>query len=275
MGTGTGFLALLLAELGHRVTGVDLAAGMLGLRPGEGAARVPPGVPAAASSGPGDAVDPPLPAGSVDAVVSRHLLWTLTDPARAFASWHRLLRPGGRVVAIDGLWRLRAPGLRAAAGGTPAEPPAYEAKARQRAAWDRHYSDAVQASLPLFASGRSIRCWPPCAPPAWARRGSPRCPALSASRPSAARAAPPTRRPRMPRYVISATLEAAGAPLRRGRAGQGGHRRRAAPGWPDARGTGGQAGDDLQLLHDLPAGHHRHPLGQRLDDGEVVGDATF
>jgi protein-L-isoaspartate O-methyltransferase len=29
VGTGTGFLALLLAELGHRVSGIDLSEGML------------------------------------------------------------------------------------------------------------------------------------------------------------------------------------------------------------------------------------------------------
>jgi SAM-dependent methyltransferase len=36
-------------------------------------------------------------------IISRHLLWTLLDPVQAFCNWHRLLRPGGRVVAIDSL----------------------------------------------------------------------------------------------------------------------------------------------------------------------------
>src|SRR5262245_7289829 len=73
-GTGTGFLALLLAELGHRVTGVDLSAGMLS-KAREKAAGLGPGtVPPTFRVG--DAVDPPLAPTSVDAVVSRHVLWT-------------------------------------------------------------------------------------------------------------------------------------------------------------------------------------------------------
>ncbi|NWF79404.1 MAG: methyltransferase domain-containing protein [Chloroflexi bacterium] len=42
--------------------------------------------------------------GSVDVVISRHLLWTLSDPPRALSSWQDLLRPGGLLLVIDGLW---------------------------------------------------------------------------------------------------------------------------------------------------------------------------
>ena len=49
VGAGTGFLALLLAELGHRVTGVDLASGMLAAARSK-AARLPPRVPGRGSS---------------------------------------------------------------------------------------------------------------------------------------------------------------------------------------------------------------------------------
>ncbi|MGI5239547.1 hypothetical protein [Dactylosporangium sp. CA-139066] len=34
----------------------------------------------------------------------RHLRWTLREPAIAMANWRRLLRPGGRLVAVDGFW---------------------------------------------------------------------------------------------------------------------------------------------------------------------------
>jgi ubiquinone/menaquinone biosynthesis C-methylase UbiE len=50
----------------------------------------------------GDAEDTREPDGRYDAVVSRHLVWTLVDPAAAFRDWHRVLRPGGRVVIADG-----------------------------------------------------------------------------------------------------------------------------------------------------------------------------
>ena len=212
VGTGTGFLAFLLAELGHRVVGVDLSEGMLGLARERAAAQRATGLPAPEFRE-GDAIAPPLPAGSVDAVVSRHLLWTLTDPAGAFASWRRLLRPGGRVVAIDGLWHLRAP--QAADAAPPPAAPADEAKARQRAAWDRHYSDAVQASLPLFAAGALD---PVLAAVRAAGLGEARLTALpDVERIEAERStrSATDRGPRIPRYVISATLEpsaAAGAP---------------------------------------------------------------
>jgi SAM-dependent methyltransferase len=146
VGCGTGFLALLLAELGHRVTGVDLADGMLAIARGK-AAAIPGNAPPPAFRW-GDAIDPPLPAASVDAVVNRHLLWTLTDPARAFVNWRRLLRPGGRVVAIDGLWRL---GRQAEARTAPVPPgPAAQPPTEAwREVWARHYTEEVRAALPL------------------------------------------------------------------------------------------------------------------------------
>jgi SAM-dependent methyltransferase len=95
VGTGSGFVARLLAAAGHRVTGVDLSEGMLDR------ARVHGGP---AEFRLGDAMDPPFPAGSFDAVVNRYVLWTLGDPRRAVRNWRRLLRPGGRLAVVDGSW---------------------------------------------------------------------------------------------------------------------------------------------------------------------------
>jgi ubiquinone/menaquinone biosynthesis C-methylase UbiE len=95
VGTGTGFVATIAAGLGHRVTGTDLSEPMLAE-----ARRSQPTI----SFVRGDAVAPAFTNGSFDAIVSRHLFWTLRDPAAALAAWHRLLRPGGRVVVIDGFW---------------------------------------------------------------------------------------------------------------------------------------------------------------------------
>jgi SAM-dependent methyltransferase len=97
--TGTGYLALAAASLGHRVTAVDLAPAMLDELVATAAAR---GLSVDARLG--DAVAPDFPPASFDAVTSRHLLWTLREPARAMANWARLLRPGGRFVAVDGFW---------------------------------------------------------------------------------------------------------------------------------------------------------------------------
>ncbi|MCG7311376.1 class I SAM-dependent methyltransferase [Brachybacterium sp. ACRRE] len=95
VGTGSGNAAIQVAELGHRVTGIDLAPGML-----ERARAKASGVRFL----PGDAIDPPFPEGSFDAIICRYVLWTLRDAQRALAAWHRLLRPGGILSAVDSAW---------------------------------------------------------------------------------------------------------------------------------------------------------------------------
>jgi ubiquinone/menaquinone biosynthesis C-methylase UbiE len=61
----------------------------------------------------GDAADPPFAAGSADVVLCRHVLWALPDRDAALANWTRLLRPGGRLVLVEGSWATGA-GLTAA-----------------------------------------------------------------------------------------------------------------------------------------------------------------
>lgn len=140
LGCGTGFLAFLMAELGHRVTGYDLADGML-----EQARAKTAGVAGAPRFETGDAVAPPVEDESVDAIASRHVLWTLVDPPRAFANWRRALRPGGRVVAINGLWKDTNI-ARARREGAAACP--YGAAALER--HQRYYTPEVEARLPLM-----------------------------------------------------------------------------------------------------------------------------
>lgn len=97
LGCGTGSLSLLAAERGHRVTGVDLAPGML-----EQARRKLAGHDAEFLLG--DAASPPVRAGAYDVVLARHVLWALPDPAAAVRHWWSLLRPGGRLVLVEGVW---------------------------------------------------------------------------------------------------------------------------------------------------------------------------
>jgi SAM-dependent methyltransferase len=96
---GTGYVALAAASLGHRVTAVDLAPAMVDELVASATAR---GL--AVDARVGDAVAPDFAPASFDAVTSRHFLWTLREPARAMANWKELLRPGGRLVAVDGFW---------------------------------------------------------------------------------------------------------------------------------------------------------------------------
>lgn len=134
VGAGTGFLSLLAAELGHRVTGVDLAENMVAAAGQKSAGLSPQPVFVH-----GDATEPPLPAGSFDAVMSRHLLWMLPDPASALANWCRLLRPSGRLVVIDRIWHWFS--------DDTSEP---ETQAQRRTAqWGAQYFEAVQGRPPL------------------------------------------------------------------------------------------------------------------------------
>lgn len=99
VGTGSGHVAFLLAELGHDVTGIDLSAGMLA-RAREHAAdheRAP-------RFARGDAVAPDPESGPFDAITGRYVLWTLRDPLAAVQRWRDLLRPGGVVAMADSLW---------------------------------------------------------------------------------------------------------------------------------------------------------------------------
>jgi ubiquinone/menaquinone biosynthesis C-methylase UbiE len=97
VGTGTGSLALLMAELGHAVTGLDLSEGML-----ERARTKANEAGAAIVFVHGRAEEPPT--GLFDAVVERHVLWTVPDPVSALRAWRSVTRPGGRLVLLEGSW---------------------------------------------------------------------------------------------------------------------------------------------------------------------------
>lgn len=133
MGAGTGFLSFIAAEIGHQVTGVDLAEGMLAVAREQAAS-----VPNPPDFQIGDAIAPDFPPHSFDVVMSRHVLWTLRDPERAFRNWWQLLKPGGRVVGIDSFWF------------DPEQPQSMEER-DVRSQWSRYYSTETQASLPNFA----------------------------------------------------------------------------------------------------------------------------
>lgn len=107
VGCGTGFLSLLAAEIGLDVTGIDFSEVMRtkGRRKAEAAGLT-------IDFSRGDAEAPDFPPGTFDAVISRHVMWTLPNPGRALRAWKDLLTPGGRVVVIDGVWTPRdIPGL--------------------------------------------------------------------------------------------------------------------------------------------------------------------
>ena len=138
MGAGTGFLSLLLAAQGYQVTAADFASGMLARLKAKAADR---GLPVQVIET--DAVHPPD--GTFDAVVERHLVWTLPDPAAALAAWHAVA-PEGRLVLVEGSWSGR--------GGSAADRLRLRARALadliRKPAPDHHghYTEQMNAALP-------------------------------------------------------------------------------------------------------------------------------
>ncbi|MCH0567088.1 MULTISPECIES: class I SAM-dependent methyltransferase [unclassified Streptomyces] len=102
LGCGTGSLSLLAVGLGHRITGVDRSPAML-----ERARDKLAGHDAVFL--PGDAAAPPVGERRFDAVLVRHVLWTLPAPDRVLRRWRDLLRPGGRLVLVEGVWGTLSP----------------------------------------------------------------------------------------------------------------------------------------------------------------------
>jgi ubiquinone/menaquinone biosynthesis C-methylase UbiE len=106
-GAGTGFLSLLLADQGHKVTAVDFSEQMLAILKSK-AARLGLNVNVVQA----DVAD--LPPGQIfDAVVERDILWTLLEPGAALSAW-RQVAPTGRLVLIEATWGKKVSGVRAA-----------------------------------------------------------------------------------------------------------------------------------------------------------------
>ncbi|MEE3378471.1 MAG: class I SAM-dependent methyltransferase [Lachnospiraceae bacterium] len=99
VGTGPGFFAILLRELGLDVTAIDLTPAML--------------AEAIENAGPlagminfmemnAEALS--FEDASFDAVISRNLTWNLPHPEEALAEWTRVLKPGGLLLNFDANW---------------------------------------------------------------------------------------------------------------------------------------------------------------------------
>jgi ubiquinone/menaquinone biosynthesis C-methylase UbiE len=109
VGCGTGSLAILLAELGHTVTGIDMAAQML-----EQARQKVEAAGVSVRLLLGNVSELSDADGTYDMVVARHVVWTLPDPARTLREWRRVVRPGGCLAIFEARW-----GIERAAEGHP------------------------------------------------------------------------------------------------------------------------------------------------------------
>ena len=96
VGTGPGFFAILLCELGYSITAIDLTPAML-REAKENAGRLSDRITFLEMNA--EALT--FADESFDVVVSRNLTWNLPHPEQAYASWVRVLKPGGLLLNFD------------------------------------------------------------------------------------------------------------------------------------------------------------------------------
>lgn len=99
IGTGPGFFAILLARAGYRTDAADCTQEMLD-RAGKNAGEYAPSIRFHLMNA--DALS--FADHTFDIVVSRNLTWILPDPCVCYTQWHRVLKPGGRVLIFDANW---------------------------------------------------------------------------------------------------------------------------------------------------------------------------
>lgn len=110
VGCGPGFLSILLARMGHQVRAIDGSSGMVRCAIAN-CKRAGVSVQVLEEDG----VELPLEeAETYDVILSRDVVWTLYDPARAFARWRDVLSPGGKILFYDGDYQRRMNSLKVA-----------------------------------------------------------------------------------------------------------------------------------------------------------------
>jgi len=148
LASGTGVISRLLCESGYAVTGLDFSEPMIERARAKAKART-----LDATYVVGDAEDTRLPDNTFDAIMTRHLVWTLPDPAAAFRDWHRVLKPGGRLLIVDAdmtARSLRARVLKRAAMlvkrfQTPVPTPGVDREVHDRILARVHFSGGARA----------------------------------------------------------------------------------------------------------------------------------
>ena len=96
VGCGAGFFSILLAGLGHQVTGTDLTPQMV-----ESAEKLAGEEQVSCEFLVMDAEKLEFGEDTFDVVISRNLAWTLPHPQEAYREWKRVLKPGGILLNFD------------------------------------------------------------------------------------------------------------------------------------------------------------------------------
>ena len=96
IGCGAGFFSILLAKLGHEVTGIDLTKTMI-----VEAASLAKEEKTSVRFLIMDAEKLDFPDGTFDVIVSRNVTWNLPHPEQAYGEWLRVLKKGGILLNYD------------------------------------------------------------------------------------------------------------------------------------------------------------------------------
>ncbi|MDO4535971.1 MAG: class I SAM-dependent methyltransferase [Clostridium perfringens] len=96
IGTGSGFLAILMASLGHKVTGIDLSPSMI-----KSAKKLSRDLKYNIDFKIMDAENLNFPNDNFDVIVSRNLTWTLPNIEKGYKEWYRVLKPQGILMNFD------------------------------------------------------------------------------------------------------------------------------------------------------------------------------
>jgi len=97
VGTGAGFHAFVLADLGFAAWGVDFSLPMIEQAKQNADRLGYKTIPFCRM----DAQALGFPDSCFDLVISRNVTWTLPDPQKAYAEWCRVLAPGGILINFD------------------------------------------------------------------------------------------------------------------------------------------------------------------------------
>ncbi len=101
VGTGAGYAAIIMAQMGHDVVAVDDSEEMLE-RARVNARRFRVDIAFVKA----DIQRLDLDEFSFDVIVAKDVVWSLTDPVAAYMDWVHFLRPGGYILVIDGNYYL-------------------------------------------------------------------------------------------------------------------------------------------------------------------------
>lgn len=102
VGTGTGFLAFLLEELGYSSVGIDISEKMMEVGRLKVKARN-----SSVSFINSPCEETPFSDNEFDAVLNCRLMWTLTDPVKAVKEWKRVVKTGGKIISFMRMMPVR------------------------------------------------------------------------------------------------------------------------------------------------------------------------